>query len=70
MRERKNIFDFFSQLYDLMVMAVKHQILGCRDPHDVVGVTLNHLDAVADYATSDAVKANIHFAYELLIQVK
>ncbi len=58
------------KLYDLMVMAVKHQVLATRNPHDLVGVTLNHLDAIADYASSEPVKKNVEFAYELLIQVK
>ncbi len=58
------------KLYDLMVMAVKHQVVMTRNPHDLVGVTLNHLDAIRDYATSEAVKNNVYFAYELLVQVR
>ncbi len=56
------------QLYDLMVMAVKYQVLMTRNPHDLIGVTLNHLDAILDYVSSDVVKKNVEFAFELLIQ--
>ncbi len=56
------------QLYDLMVMAVKQQVLMSVNPHDLVMITLNHLDAIRDYARTPAVKNNIELAYELLIQ--
>ncbi|XP_064404156.1 protein OSCP1-like [Halichondria panicea] len=34
------------KLYDLMIMAVKYQILLCRRAEDVILVTLNHLDTI------------------------
>ena len=34
------------QLYDLMTMAFKYQVLLCPRPKDVLLVTLNHLDAI------------------------
>lgn len=52
-----------------MVMAVKHQFLMCLDPRDLIGVTLNHLDAVGDYAKNPVAKKNVELAYELLLQV-
>ena len=58
------------KLYDLMVMAVKHQILMTRNPRQMIMVTLNHLDAMKDFASSDSVKADVHLAYELLLQVR
>ena len=33
-------------------------------------ITLNHIDAMLDFTTNQAVKQNINAAYELLIQVK
>lgn len=51
-----------------MVMAVKYQLTMSHDPRDLVFVTLNHLDAIMDYATTPAVKKNVELAYELLIQ--
>ena len=52
-----------------MVMAIKYQILMCRNPRHLVMITLNHIDAMMDFTTNTAVKQNIHTAYELLIQV-
>lgn len=34
------------QLYDLMTMAFKYQVLLCPRPKDVLLVTFNHLDAI------------------------
>ncbi len=56
------------KLYDLMVMAFKHQVVMTKNPHDLIGVTLNHLDAIGDYAKSEDVKRAVELAYELLIQ--
>ena len=53
-----------------MVMATKYQILMCRNPRHLVMITLNHIDAMLDFTTNQAVKQNINAAYELLIQVK
>jgi len=58
------------QLYDLMIMAVKHQVLLSQNPRHLIMVTLNHLDAITDYATTPNTKKNIHTTYELLIQVQ
>ena len=64
------LFHVSLQLYDLMVMATKYQILMCRNPRHLVMITLNHIDAMLDFTTNPAVKQNINAAYELLIQVK
>lgn len=34
------------QLYDLMTVAFKYQVLMCPRPKDVLLVTFNHLDAI------------------------
>ena len=52
-----------------MVMAYKHQVLMSPNPTDLIMVTLNHLDAIRDYAQSDRVRKNMELAYDLLIQV-
>ena len=57
-----------AQLYDLMVMAVKQQILLSRDPKDLVMVTLNHLDAIHDYIRDPSAKANLEMTYDFLVQ--
>jgi hypothetical protein len=51
-----------------MVMAVKQQFLLCRDPKDLIMVTLNHLDAIHDYARNSSAKQNLELTYDLLIQ--
>lgn len=51
-----------------MVMAVKQQFLLCRDPKNIIMVTLNHLDAIHDYARSQTAKENLELTYDLLIQ--
>lgn len=37
------------QLYDLMTMALKYQVLLCPRPKDVLLVTFNHLDAIKGF---------------------
>lgn len=59
----------FFQLYELMIMAVKHQFQMIRNPRHLIMVTLNHLDAMQDYATNQMTKKNILVTYELLINV-
>lgn len=57
----------FDKLYELMIMAVKHQFQMIRNPRHLIMVTLNHLDAMQDYATNQMTKKNILVTYELLI---
>ena len=63
-----DIFIVTPQLYDLMVMAVKQQILLSRDPKDLVAVTLNHLDAIHDYVRNPQARANLEMTHDLLVQ--
>ena len=50
-------------------MAVKHQFQMIKNPRHLIMVTLNHLDAMQDYATNQTTKTNILVTYELLINV-
>lgn len=43
MRLNQNSMD---KLYDLMTMGVKHQVMMCRVPQDMLLVTLNHLETI------------------------
>lgn len=52
-----------------MIMAVKHQFQMIKNPRHLIMVTLNHLDAMQDYATNQTTKTNILVTYELLINV-
>ncbi|XP_040572798.1 protein OSCP1 [Lepeophtheirus salmonis] len=56
------------KLYDLMIMAVKFQILSCRHPKEILGVTLNHLDAIRTFVSEDDVISNLQLTHQLLIK--
>ena len=57
------------QMYELMIMAVKHQIQTIRNPRHLVMITLNHLDAMQDYTNNADLQKSIYLAYEHLINV-
>lgn len=56
------------KLYDLMVMAVKQQVLMCTQPGDLLLMTLNHLDALTSFATSPTVLAHVESTLNLFRQ--
>ncbi|XP_050726539.1 protein OSCP1-like [Eriocheir sinensis] len=56
------------KLFDLMVMAVKQQMLSCRSPREVLLVTLNHLDALRGYATYPQAAAQVEASLNLFRQ--
>jgi hypothetical protein len=56
-------------MYELMIMAVKHQIQTIRNPRHLVMITLNHLDAMQDYTNNADLQKSIYLAYEHLINV-
>nr|XP_053627109.1 protein OSCP1-like [Cherax quadricarinatus] len=57
------------KLYDLMVMSVKQQVLLCRQPGDLLLVTLNHLDALRSFATAPTVLSQVESTLDLFRQV-
>ena len=56
-------------MFDLMVMAVKQQLLSCKSPREVLLVTLNHIDALREYATLPQAAALVEAALALFRQV-
>ena len=42
------------QLYDLISMAFKYQLMVCPRPEDIVLVTLNHLDSIKSLVADDS----------------
>ncbi|KAK8389925.1 hypothetical protein O3P69_012851 [Scylla paramamosain] len=56
------------KLYDLMVMALKQQLLSCQCPREVLLMTLNHLDALREYATLPQAAAQVEAALTLFCQ--
>lgn len=58
------------KLYDLMTMAFKYQVSTCLQPHDILLVTLNHLDAIRQYVTeSQTAAALVQNVYQLVLKV-
>lgn len=37
-----------NKLYDLMIMPTKYQTLLCKEPSELVLITLNHLNGIKD----------------------
>lgn len=59
------------QLYDLMTMAFKYQVLLCPRPRDILLVTFNHLDAIKDFISdSPAILNQVDETFRLLIEVR
>jgi len=42
------------KLYDLMTMALKYQVSLSKQPYDVLMVTLNHMDAIREFARGNS----------------
>jgi len=59
------------QLNDLMVMAVKYQVLLCNRPQDLLLITLNHLDEVRKFVSDDCHASDLlDHTHSLLFSVR
>lgn len=59
------------QLYDLMTMAFKYQVLLCPRPRDILLVTFNHLDAIKDFISdSPGILNQVDETFRRLIEVR
>jgi hypothetical protein len=58
-----------AQLFDLMTMGVKYQMMACTSPKELMQVTLNHLDSVKAIANNPEVAALVQSATERVIEV-
>lgn len=59
------------QLYDLMTMAFKYQVLLCPRPKDILLVTFNHLDAIKDFIRdSPGILNQVDETFRQLIEVR
>lgn len=55
------------KLYDLMTMALKYQVSLSKQPYDVLMVTLNHMDAIREFARgNEAILTQIENVYALI----
>lgn len=58
------------QLYDLMTMAFKYQVLLCPRPKDILLVSFNHMDAIRDFVKdTPAILNQVDETYQQLIEV-
>lgn len=61
---------FHVQLYDLMTMAFKYQVLLCPRPKDILLVTFNHMDAIKDFVRdTPSILSQVDETYKQLIEV-
>ena len=58
------------QLYDLMTMGFKHQILGCTCPTQLLQVTLNHMETVRSLVEGNPVVELIEEAIAVVTSVR
>lgn len=59
-----------SQLYDLMTMAFKYQVLLCPRPKDILLVSFNHMDAIRDFVKdTPSILSQVDETYQQLIEV-
>lgn len=59
------------QLYDLMTMAFKYQVLLCLRPKDVLLVSFNHMDAIRDFVKdTPSILNQVDETHQELIEVQ
>jgi len=57
------------KLYDLMTMALKYQVSLCKQPFDILMVTLNHMDSMREFARgNETILEQVDFVYGLLTE--
>ncbi|KAJ9577112.1 hypothetical protein L9F63_006320 [Diploptera punctata] len=57
------------KLYDLMIMAFKYQVVMVRQPLELIHITLNHLDAIRTYITTEFLQAQVKSTYQMLMKM-
>lgn len=57
------------QLYDLMVMGFKYQLMNCKYPEELLQVTLNHLNTVKDMIENSQLQTKIDAAVKRMNDV-
>lgn len=58
------------QLYDLMTMGFKYQLVGCTSPVQLLQVTLNHLDSLVKAVEGTPVVELVEEARKLTVAVR
>ncbi|XP_049800809.1 protein OSCP1 isoform X1 [Schistocerca nitens] len=57
------------KLYDLMTMVFKYQVFMASHPHDLILITLNHLDAIWNYVRVPSVHKQIVIVHKMIMQL-
>jgi len=56
------------KLFDLMIMAVKYQFLLCKEPSELVLVTMNHIDGMkAIFQSNQQILSHLNYANTLVL---
>lgn len=58
------------KLYDLMIMAFKYQVIMTCQPHELILITLNHLDALRGFVSTPALQDQVDKTYTMLMEVR
>lgn len=58
------------KLYDLMIMALKYQILMACQPLELILITLNHMDAIRNFVSTPTLQLQVDETYTMLMQVR
>ena len=56
------------KLYDLMTMGFKYQVISCNSPHQLLHITLNHLEALKKIVKAERVEELIQVAIDKTIE--
>lgn len=55
------------RLFDMLTMLVKHQVMLVIQPHQLIQMTINHLNGISQIAHYDEeILASVKYAYELV----
>jgi hypothetical protein len=59
-----------NKLYDLMIMALKYQIIMACQPFELIAITLNHIDAIRDFVSTPSIQIQVDRTYTMLMEVR
>ena len=59
----------FAQLYDLMIMGFKYQMIQCSSPFQILQISLHHLEILKSLVKSDAIEKCVQSAINLSLNM-
>ena len=60
---------FALQLYDLMIMGFKYQVVKCTSPFQILQISLHHLEIMKSLVKSDAIEKSVQSAIDLSLNM-